>query len=49
LSVHMGVETDMKTGLLIEKLSQAILFNSDDKNEGTQAFLEKRRPEFQGK
>src|SRR5690625_2868762 len=43
LSVHMGVETDMKTGLLIEKLSQAILFNSDDKNEGTQAFLEKRK------
>src|SRR5699024_4295234 len=49
LSVHMGVETDMKTGLLLEKLSQAILFNSDDKNEGTQAFLEKRKPEFQGK
>src|SRR5699024_5906952 len=24
LSVHMGVETDMKTGLLLEKLSQAI-------------------------
>lgn len=49
LSIHMGTETDMKTGLLLEKLSQAILFNSEDKNEGTQAFLEKRKPEFQGK
>ncbi|MFC7062119.1 enoyl-CoA hydratase/isomerase family protein [Halobacillus seohaensis] len=49
LSVHMGTETDMKTGLMIEKLSQAILFNSEDKNEGTQAFLEKRKANFQGK
>src|SRR5699024_5925225 len=49
LSIHTGTETDIKTGLLIEKLSQAILFNSNDKNEGTQAFLEKRKPEFQGK
>ena len=49
LSIHTGTETDIKTGLLLEKLSQAILFNSNDKNEGTQAFLEKRKPEFQGK
>ncbi|WP_079527603.1 enoyl-CoA hydratase/isomerase family protein [Halobacillus hunanensis] len=49
LSVHMGTETDMKTGLMLEKLSQAILFNSDDKNEGTRAFLEKRKADFQGK
>ncbi|UOR11498.1 enoyl-CoA hydratase/isomerase family protein [Halobacillus amylolyticus] len=49
LSVHMGTETDMKTGLMLEKLSQAILFNSDDKNEGTQAFIEKRKAVFQGK
>jgi enoyl-CoA hydratase len=48
LAVHMGAETDMKTGLMIEKLSQAILFASQDKNEGTRAFLEKRKPNFQG-
>jgi enoyl-CoA hydratase len=48
LSVHMGTETDMKTGLLLERLSQAILFNSNDKNEGVQSFLEKRKPDFQG-
>ncbi|WP_347550081.1 enoyl-CoA hydratase-related protein [Pseudalkalibacillus hwajinpoensis] len=49
LAVNMGADTDMKTGLLIEKLSQAILFASEDKNEGTRAFLEKRKPVFQGK
>lgn len=48
LSVHMGTETDMKTGLMLEKLSQAILFNSYDKNEGVSAFLEKRKPSFRG-
>ncbi|WP_273852635.1 enoyl-CoA hydratase/isomerase family protein [Guptibacillus spartinae] len=49
LAVNMGADTDMKTALLIEKLSQAILFASEDKNEGTRAFLEKRKPVFQGK
>ncbi|WLR49185.1 enoyl-CoA hydratase-related protein [Halobacillus litoralis] len=48
LSVHMGTETDLKTGLMLEKLSQAVLFNSKDKNEGTKAFLEKRTPVFKG-
>ena len=31
---------------MIEKLAQAVLFGSDDKNEGTQAFLEKREALF---
>ncbi|WP_158734870.1 enoyl-CoA hydratase/isomerase family protein [Alteribacillus sp. YIM 98480] len=48
LSVNLGYETDMKTGLAIEKLSQAVLFDSDDKTEGTRAFLEKRKPSFKG-
>ncbi|WP_106496456.1 enoyl-CoA hydratase/isomerase family protein [Lentibacillus sp. Marseille-P4043] len=49
LSVHMGTETDMKTGLMLEKLSQAVLFNSTDKSEGVEAFLEKREAAFSGK
>lgn len=48
ISVHMGTETDMKTGLMLEKLSQAVLFNTEDKNEGTKAFIEKRAPVFKG-
>ncbi|PWA12826.1 enoyl-CoA hydratase [Pueribacillus theae] len=49
LAVNYGTETEMKTGLMIERLSQAILYTSEDKNEGTTAFLEKRKPNFKGK
>ena len=44
--IHAGFETDMKSALLIEKLAQAVLYSTEDKNEGTSAFLEKRSPEF---
>ncbi|MFD6440856.1 enoyl-CoA hydratase/isomerase family protein [Peribacillus sp. NPDC060186] len=49
IAVHVGTDVDMKTGLMIEKLAQAVLFSSEDKLEGTTAFLEKRKPQFQGK
>jgi enoyl-CoA hydratase len=48
VAVQAGYETDQRTGLLIERLAQAILFTSEDKREGTSAFLEKREPEFEG-
>jgi enoyl-CoA hydratase len=37
-----------QTGLNIEKLAQAILYSSEDKSEGTAAFLEKRPANFVG-
>jgi enoyl-CoA hydratase len=49
LAVQAGYETDQRTGLLIERLAQAVLFTSEDKREGTSAFLEKREPEFEGR
>lgn len=49
LAVQAGFETDQRTGLLIERLAQAVLFTSDDKLEGTNAFVEKRKPEFKGR
>jgi enoyl-CoA hydratase len=49
LSINAGAETDLQTGLLIEKISQAIAFSTEDKLEGTSAFLEKRPPQFGGK
>ncbi|WP_018922663.1 enoyl-CoA hydratase/isomerase family protein [Salsuginibacillus kocurii] len=49
LSIQHGSETELNTALMIEKLSQAVLFSSEDKNEGTKAFLEKRKPQFTGK
>lgn len=49
IAIHAGYDADMKTGLLIEKLAQGILFSTEDKNEGTKAFLEKRAPQFNGR
>lgn len=49
LAVSRGAETDQDTGMLIERLAQAVLFDSEDKREGTTAFLEKREPRFRGR
>ena len=49
LAIRTGLETDLRTGLVIERLAQAVLLTSEDKREGTSAFLEKREPEFKGK
>ena len=49
LAVHAGFEADQKTGLVIERLAQAVLFTSEDKREGTSAFVEKREPNFEGR
>lgn len=44
-----GADAGLETALLLEKLAQAVLMGTDDKNEGTQAFLDKRTPYFTGK
>ena len=49
IAVSRGAETDQDTGMLIERLAQAVLFDSEDKREGTSAFLEKREPNFRGR
>lgn len=49
LAVQSGFETDQNTGLIIESLAQAVMYSSEDKLEGTTAFLEKREPKFQGR
>ena len=41
LAVQAGYETDQRTGLLIERLAQAILLTSEDKR--------KREPDFKGR
>lgn len=48
LVINHGFDTDMDTALMIEKLAQAVLFGSQDKKEGTQAFLDKRQALFKG-
>jgi len=48
-AVNAGTEADLRVGLALEKLCQTVLFNTEDRLEGTRAFLEKRTPQFKGK
>lgn len=48
LVIGNGAETDQRTGLLLERLAQTLLYTTEDKAEGASAFLNKRTPEFKG-
>jgi enoyl-CoA hydratase len=48
-AINLGANTDINTGLMFEKFAQTIAFSTQDRIEGTTAFLEKRKPEFKGK
>ena len=48
LALRASARVDLDSGLVIETLAQAICFETDDKREGTSAFLEKRKPRFSG-
>lgn len=47
--VNWGGSTDLQTGLIIERLAQTVLFSTEDRMEGINAFLEKRSPNYKGK
>lgn len=49
LALNASSQAPEHAGLLIERMAQAICFGSEDKAEGTRAFLEKRKPEFRGR
>jgi enoyl-CoA hydratase len=48
-SINIGLETDLERGLAIEALEFGGLAATEDYQEGTAAFLEKRKPVFKGK
>lgn len=47
-AIDHGMDTDLATGLDIERVRFAALFATDDQSIGMSAFVEKRRPEFTG-
>ena len=49
LALNAASRVDLDSGLLIETLAQAICYASEDKLEGTTAFLEKRKARFTGR
>ncbi|MBV1916999.1 MAG: enoyl-CoA hydratase/isomerase family protein [Sphingomonadaceae bacterium] len=48
-AVILGAEAPLPTALAYENKLFQLLFASEDRIEGTSAFLEKRRPEFKGR
>jgi enoyl-CoA hydratase len=47
-ALNASSQMPLSAGLAFESTAQAITFESADKEEGTAAFLEKRRPVFRG-
>jgi enoyl-CoA hydratase len=48
MAINTGANTDIHSGLLFEKMAQTVAFSTQDRTEGTSAFLEKRTPKFTG-
>ena len=47
-ATNKGLETNLSAGLALEAAYFGICAATEDKKEGTSAFLEKRVPQFQG-
>lgn len=48
-AVNRGMELDQQSGVAYEGLVFSLLYASEDKTEGLNAFLEKRKPRFRGR
>lgn len=47
--IHKGMEGSLSSALAMEKFGQGALIQTEDKEEGIDAFLNKRTPKFEGK
>jgi enoyl-CoA hydratase len=48
-AVLAGMEAPLSSALALEAKSLQILFSSQDQKEGMRAFIEKRKPKFEGR
>jgi enoyl-CoA hydratase len=48
-AVLAGEDSSLQAGLMLERKAFQLLFATADQKEGMRAFLEKRKPEFQGR
>jgi enoyl-CoA hydratase len=48
-AVDMGLDSPLEAGLQFEASAFGVAAATEDRREGTRAFLEKRRPAFAGK
>ena len=48
-TVLAGEDSSLEAGLMLERKAFQLLFATNDQKEGMRAFLEKRKPEFEGK
>jgi enoyl-CoA hydratase len=48
-AINVALNTNLDSGLKFEAAEFGAIFGTEDKNEGTAAFLEKREPRFKGK
>ena len=48
-AINKGTEMDLNAGLAYEIETVSLLFSTEDKQEGMNAFIEKRKPQFKGK
>ncbi|MEE9151067.1 MAG: enoyl-CoA hydratase-related protein [Thermoplasmata archaeon] len=48
-AINAGLNVPLEKGLAYEAETQGLAFATEDKNEGFEAFLEKRKPNFKGK
>lgn len=49
IAITYGQDSSVETGLMLERLAQTIALSTNDRKEGTAAFIEKRKPNFSGK
>ena len=47
--VLAGVDASLETALMLERKANQLLFATRDQKEGMQAFIEKRKAQFEGR